>query len=128
MNYPACPCCGGQNATLNANNQYCCNYCGHVYSAAANNTQNQSNSANPAQPYASKDKLVTGLLGIFLGCYGAHYFYLGKTTQGVIFLLVTILSGLFLYWIPALIGLIEGIMILTQDDNDFKQQPKIFFK
>lgn len=64
-----------------------------------------------------KSKLVAGLLAIFLGSLGIHNFYLGKTTRGVIQILVSLIGGLITCGI-ATIGvsiwaLVEGIMLLT---------------
>jgi TM2 domain-containing membrane protein YozV len=59
-------------------------------------------------PYA-KSKIAAGLLGIFLGGFGIHRFYLGYTTIGIVQIIVTVLTcGLGAIW-----GLVEGIMILT---------------
>ena len=59
-----------------------------------------------------KSKAAAGLLGIFLGCFGFHNFYLGYTGRAVAQLLITLLSiGLFAP-ISALWGFIEGIVIL----------------
>jgi TM2 domain-containing membrane protein YozV len=59
-------------------------------------------------PYA-KSKIAAGLLGIFLGGFGVHRFYLGYTTIGIVQIVVTVLTcGLGAIW-----GLVEGIMILT---------------
>ena len=60
-----------------------------------------------------KSKVVAGVLGILLGAYGVHQFYLGDTKKGVIRLLVTI----FTCFIGGLWGFIEGIMILTGSIN-----------
>lgn len=60
----------------------------------------------------SKSKIVAGLLGIFLGCFGVHNFYLGYTGKAVAQLLITVLSCFFLSPISAIWGLIEGILIL----------------
>ena len=48
-----------------------------------------------------KDKLAAGLLAIFLGSLGIQYFYLGKTSGGIICLLLTIVTcGIYgLYWL-----------------------------
>lgn len=59
-----------------------------------------------------KSKVCAGLLGIFLGCFGVHNFYLGYTGKGVAQLLITVLSLFILSGISALWGLIEGILIL----------------
>ena len=57
---------------------------------------------------SSRSKLVAGLLGIFLGGYGVHNFYLGFTKTAVIQIIVTVVTcGAGSLW-----GLIEGIMIL----------------
>ena len=59
-----------------------------------------------------KSKAAAGLLGIFLGCIGAHNFYLGHTGKAVAQLLMTLLSvGLFAP-VSALWGFSEGIAIL----------------
>lgn len=69
-----------------------------------------------------KSKVVAGLLGIFLGVFGAQKFYLGYMKQGVILLAVALL-GCFLFGIPtvvvALIGVIEGVIYLTKSPQDF---------
>ena len=68
-----------------------------------------------AGPYATdqKSKVAAGLLGIFLGCFGAHNFYLGNSGKAVAQLLITLLSFGFLALISALWGFIEGILILS---------------
>ena len=42
--------------------------------------------------YAPKSRLTFILLGLFLGGLGIHWFYLGNTTRGIIYLLVTLLT------------------------------------
>ena len=39
-----------------------------------------------------KQKLVAGLLGIFLGAWGIHQFYLGDNKKGIIRIVVTPVS------------------------------------
>ncbi len=66
-----------------------------------------------APPYLAsvdlrKSKLVASLLGIFLGGFGIHRFYLGYTTIGIVQIIVTVLTcGVGHIW-----GFIEGILIL----------------
>ena len=60
-----------------------------------------------------KSKVAAGLLGIFLGCFGAHNFYLGNSGKAVAQLLITLLSFGFLALISALWGFIAGILILS---------------
>lgn len=55
-----------------------------------------------------KKKIVAGLLGIFLGGFGVHNFYLGYTKRAVIQIVVSLVTcGIGAWW-----GIIEGIMIL----------------
>ena len=81
---------------------------------------------------ASKSKIVAGLLGIFLGCYGVHNFYLGYTKKAVTQLVLTIvgillsciLIGAFLVMGVSIWGLVEGIMILAGNiDKDANGVP-----
>ena len=66
---------------------------------------------------SAKSKIAAGLLGIFLGCFGVHNFYLGYTGKAVAQLLLTILSCGILAIVSAVWGLIEGIMILAGSIN-----------
>lgn len=60
-----------------------------------------------------KSRMAAGILGLLLGGLGIHNFYLGYTGKAVAQLLITVLSFGILAFIPAIWGLIEGIMILT---------------
>lgn len=60
-----------------------------------------------------KSKITAGILGIFLGCFGVHNFYLGYNGKAIAQLLITLLSLFLLSWVSAIWGLIEGILILT---------------
>ena len=62
-----------------------------------------------------KNKVVAGLLAIFLGGLGIHKFYLGQNFQGVIYLLFS--------WtlIPAVIGFFEGIIYLLNSESSFQK-------
>lgn len=71
--------------------------------------RNSSSNNNPN----AKSKIAAGLLGIFLGAFGVHNFYLGYTGKAVAQLLITILSCFTLSIVSSIWGLIEGIMILT---------------
>ena len=61
-----------------------------------------------------KNKYVAGILAILLGDLGIHKFYLGKIGWGIVYLLFC--------WtgIPAIAGLIEGIIYLCTDDETFQ--------
>ena len=65
-----------------------------------------------------KEKVVAGLLAIFLGWLGIHYFYLGKTTAGII----TIVLSACTCGIWSLLMLVQGILMLTMSDADFEEK------
>jgi TM2 domain-containing membrane protein YozV len=69
-------------------------------------------------PGADK-KIICGIFGILLGCLGIHKFILGYTTEGIIMLLVSVLTCGLAAWIVGIIGLIEGILYLTKSDEEF---------
>lgn len=77
-------------------------------------------STNPVSDFASK-KVAAGICGILLGTLGIHKFILGLTTPGLIMLLVSILTCGLGAPVMYIIGLVEGIIYLTKDDNDFYQ-------
>ena len=101
-----CSNCGNE---LKANADICLN-CGKIVNEHLTN-QNVNKDPN------AKSKIVAGILGILLGCFGVHNFYLGYTSRAVAQLLITVLSCFFLSPISAIWGLIEGIMILTGSIN-----------
>ncbi len=70
----------------------------------------------PPSPISDERKLVGGILAIVLGGLGIHKFYLGDTGMGILFLCFC--------WtgIPSIIGIVEGIIILTQTDEEFNQK------
>lgn len=71
-----------------------------------------------------KSKIVAGILGILLGGWGVHKFYMGNILAGVVYL-VFCWTG-----IPSILGLIEGIMFLIDDDEKFQarvEAKKFFF-
>jgi TM2 domain-containing membrane protein YozV len=63
-----------------------------------------------------KSKIAAALFAIFLGWMGAHKFYLGDVGWGVVYLLF--------FWtgIPAFVGFIEFILLLTMSDEAFNQK------
>lgn len=67
---------------------------------------------NPSWPI--KSKVVAGVLGILIGGFGIHKFYLGKIGMGILYLCFC--------WtgIPAFVGFIEGIIYLCSSDENFQ--------
>lgn len=95
-----CPKCGTE---IKEGENFCSN-CGNTEES----TEQVNTTVTNTKP-AGKSKMAAGLLGIFLGGWGIHNFYLGYT--GKIFV------TLFTCGIGAIWGLIEGIMILTGSIN-----------
>ncbi len=71
------------------------------------------------KPAGSEKKIAAGILGILLGAFGIHKFILGYTKEGVIMLLLTILTVGMLGFVTGIIGLVEGIIYLTKSDEEF---------
>lgn len=69
-------------------------------------------------PGADK-KVAAGICGILLGAIGVHKFILGYTTEGLVMLLVTVLTCGFGGFVMGIIGLVEGITYLTKSDSEF---------
>jgi len=61
----------------------------------------------------ARTRVAAGILALFLGGLGAHKFYLGKPGMGILYLLFC--------WtfVPAGVGLIEGIVYLCMSDAAF---------
>ena len=89
--------------------------------------ENQQTNHNPNTPPVENKKMLAGLLGIFLGGFGAHKFVLGYTQEGLILLGILLLSfplmciiiGAFTMYIPIIIRLVEGIIYITKTDEEF---------
>ncbi|MCI8497178.1 MAG: NINE protein [Clostridiales bacterium] len=91
-----CPNCGKQTAPQ----AVVCTNCGVSLSQSAGGG-------------AQKSKIAAGVLGILIGSFGVHNFYLGYTTKAVIQLLITVCTCGIGAPVSAIWGLVEGIMILT---------------
>lgn len=136
-----CKNCGEQFV---ANEAVICVKCGTAKGQGVNYCANCGNPVNPgavvcmncgvstaptvAAPGA-KSKIAAGLLGIFLGGFGVHNFYLGYTTKAVIQLVCTIVGillscvgiGVIVVSGISIWGIVEGIMILCgKIDKDGK--------
>ena len=60
-------------------------------------------------------KIVAGICGILLGAWGVHKFILGYTTEGIIQIVITLLTC----GIGGIVGIVEGIIYLTKSDEEF---------
>lgn len=112
---------GGMNFCQNCGNQTApgaavCTNCGMglgnpqgMPNYNPNMNMNMNMNVNPN----AKSKMAAGLLGLFLGAYGIHNFYLGNTGRGIAQIIVTIVTcGIGSLW-----GFIEGILILCGSIN-----------
>ena len=70
---------------------------------------------------SEKSKVAAGVLGILLGSLGIHKFYLGYTKEGIIMLVVSLLTAGVGATVMCIIGLIEGILYLTKSDEEFQE-------
>jgi len=77
-------------------------------------TSNQSAPAAYTAEQKSK-KVVAGIFGILIGSLGIHKFYLGYIKEGIIQIVITVVTC----GIGGLLGLIEGIIYLTKSDDEF---------
>ena len=68
------------------------------------------------RPQIVQTKLIQSALAIFLGSFGAHKFYQGKTLQGVLYFLMSWTT------LPMWISLVEGIRYLFMPVEDFYDQ------
>lgn len=65
--------------------------------------------------YRSEKKLSAGLLGILLGAFGANKFFLGYIKEGIIQIVLNIVTC----GIATIIPLVEGVIYLTMSDEQF---------
>lgn len=97
-----------------------CHSCGKPVDPGQTVCMNCGVANKPVAGPNAKSKLAGGLLGIFLGGFGVHNFYLGYTTKAIIQLVCTIIGyltscigiGVFVVLGITVWGLVEGIMIL----------------
>ena len=106
-----CTNCGQE---LDSDNKFCYN-CGKKIDESTEKSGNTDIKVETG--YVAKNKIAAGLLGIFLGCFGIHNFYLGYNSKAVAQLLITVLSCGILSFVSGIWGLIEGILILTGSIN-----------
>lgn len=106
-----------------------CSRCGHVSALPPPPSPNDPFAQPSASPYASPyamsvsdvsgKKIAAGICGILLGALGIHKFVLGYTQEGLIMLLVSILTCGIGAIVFGVIGLVEGIIYLTKSDQEF---------
>lgn len=81
------------------------------------NTANESWNQAPPNYTQENKKILAGILAIVIGSLGVHKFILGYTQEGIIQIVITIVTC----GIGGIIPLIEGIIYLTKSDEEFYQ-------
>ena len=128
-----CPQCGSAKFEKIGVKTYECKYCGASFSHECPKKEKVVIQSVVQQPKVKKtvvqqviqqqvvvskgrNKVVAGLLAIFLGILGIHKFYLGQTIWGIIYLLFC------WTYIPFWIGLAEGVIYLLMSNEDFDEK------
>lgn len=67
---------------------------------------------------SGRSRGVAGLLAIFLGYLGIQYFYLGKTTAGLLAIVISLVTcgGASILW------LIQGILMICMSQGEFERK------
>jgi TM2 domain-containing membrane protein YozV len=68
-----------------------------------------------APPQGESKRIIAGVLAILLGSIGVHKFILGYTKEGIIQIVITIVTC----GIASIIPFIEGIIYLVKSDTEF---------
>ena len=118
--------CGNCAARVNSPAQVMCTSCG----AGIGGTPAYSPAA-PPYGTSAKSKTTAGILAILIGGIGVHKFYLGRTNPGIIMAVVfgVCFCSSFVFILPffgcmalGIIGLVEGIIMLSKSDAQFQQE------
>ncbi len=102
-----------------ANEKYCAD-CGAIINARAEICPKCGVRQLPAPGFigvstaGGKNRIAAALFALLLGGVGIHKFYLGRVSQGILYVVF------FWTFIPALVGFVEGIIYLTMSDQDFE--------
>ena len=130
-----CPECGKQYSTQDKVNRVKCPYCGAETNVSyAEQEQSRWEQFNSQQRQYSaidsvfnngpsgKSRGIAGLLAILMGWCGLHYFYIGKTNAGILFLIIAILSCGILATVTTIISIIQGVLFFTSTQEEFERR------
>lgn len=135
MNDYKCPVCGNVTYSSSPLIKVKCQNCGCEYPANAEYSNEYRRESAGSQQGAcgvgdnvfnngasGKSRGIAALLAILLGSLGVHYFYVGKNTAGIICLLLTIFSCGIAATLLSIMGLIQGILMLTMSEMEFENR------
>ncbi len=124
-----------------------CTECGHLVSSKATSCPAcgcpiehpvpppiPNTSENPQPPQrqvgvfdegeSGKSRGVAAILAFFLGSLGIHFFYIGKTGAGVLFLILTILFcwTVLIPFAISIITIVQAVLFLTSSQEQFESK------
>ena len=128
-----CPECGKQYSTQEKVNRVKCPYCGAETNVSYSDQEpsqwqqfGQQTARTVDDVFSSgpsgRSRGIAGLLAILVGAIGVHYFYIGKTGAGVVFLLATLLTCGLLGVVTEIVSLIQGILFFTSTQEEFESR------
>ena len=128
-----CPECGKQYSTQEKVSRVKCPYCGAETNVSYSDQEpsqwqqfGQQTARTVDDVFSSgpsgRSRGIAGLLAILVGAIGVHYFYIGKTGAGVVFLLATLLTCGFLGVVTEIVSLIQGILFFTSTQEEFESR------
>lgn len=148
MNTLTCPKCHGNKLTQLPDGSYKCAYCGNVFRVQPEKPETESVAPAPPKPIVvnvqvpnqpqkqgpraiskGKSKAVAAILALVFGELGIHWFYLGKNTRGLVYLLACLL----LCWtivvpvILAVIAFIEFIWLIFMSSDTFNSRYNTYY-
>lgn len=128
-----CPECGKQYSTQEKVNRVKCPYCGAETNVSYSDQEpsqwqqfGQQTARTVDDVFSSgpsgRSRGIAGLLAILVGAIGVHYFYIGKTGAGIVFLLATLLTCGLLGVVTEIVSLIQGILFFTSTQEEFESR------
>lgn len=129
-----CPECGGNRFNELGDGMYKCLYCGTTFHYMKKKEDNSNiNETNMSQEglgspipmeknyyyqahRGEKSKTVAAILAILFGGFGIHKFYLKQPGWGIAYIIFC------WSYIPAIIGFIEGIIMLCMSNREFDEK------
>ncbi len=81
------------------------------------NTKNENWNTPQAPIHQDNKRIIAGVLALLIGSLGVHKFVLGYTREGLLQILLTVITC----GAGSIVGFIEGIIYLTKSDEEFYQ-------